>query len=426
MLDSYPMWPCGNISTSYKALPSNWPSSHWAWYDSRSSQASGTTPGRVIYRVCMGCIQCTNPSCNVLIRPQVRQSGKGIAKQLEQKCPLNCGYALSLTKCSAKLYLTTFTQPNANSDLAIMVHKGELKLPETAQPRQTSFKKDWIYVLEHHHHPRPPVHKPSPDQLMKFAERIKAAPDTRPLKLKIGQSLNPEHQLAPVRTISQALNNLDRITYYRRRILSEPDITGKLSRQHTDDFVHQFGQFQWDHPDFVQYTNFTGKVVVIMQTPWMKAQLKELIRDDGSKNLGTLTDTTYNFFKSGFLLTSTIYSSVLQRWIPIQVSFVGREDEDHIFQHFQFLIERLQEVIPPEKLAGAFDEVVDFSSAQHNAFRRAFVNVMMKPKLIMDACMSDQVKAMFENQFDIEAKTHLKGCLQHYRYAYSFDPLNTK
>src|SRR5215469_11291887 len=108
----------------------------------------------------------------------------------------------------------------------------------------------------------------------------------------------------------------------------------------------------------------------------MKLQLREL-REDGSKNLGTITDTTYKFFKAGFLLTSSIYSPTLQRWIPVVLSFVAREDEGHIFEHFRFLIECLQEVIPSCQLSRALDEVVDFSQAQSNAFTSAYVHVMM-------------------------------------------------
>jgi hypothetical protein len=147
----------------------------------------------------------------------------------------------------------------------------------------------------------------------------------------------------------------------------------------------------------------------------MKNQLQELIRDDGSKQLGTLTDTIYKYFKAGFLLTSLIYSLVLKRWILVILSFITREDEDHIFEYFQFLIESLQEVILPMQLTGALDEVVDFSQAQSNAFKQVYIHVMMKPRLIMDPSMSEGVKAMIKNQLDAEAGAHLKGYLEHFQ-----------
>lgn len=272
-----------------------------------------------------------------------------------------------------------------------------------------------IPVLGHHLHAQPPIHKPSPSEFTLFAKKIETAPDILPLKLKVGQSLNPSSTSAPIRNISAAFNNLDRIGYYRNKVLQSSEIVTRTSRQHSDDFLTQFTQFQSDHHDFIQYTNFVRGAVIILQTPWMKRQLLELTREDGSKRLGTLTDTTYKFFKAGFLLTSSIYSSVLNRWIPVVLSFIAREDEDHIFEHFRFLIESLQEIIPPTQLSGALDEVVDFSQAQSNAFKRAYIYVMMKPKLIIDPSMSEGVKSMLKNQLEAEAGAHLKGCLEHFR-----------
>jgi hypothetical protein len=58
-----------------------------------------------------------------------------------------------------------------------------------------------------------------------------------------------------------------------------------MIHNHADDFLIMFSRFQTDHPRFIQYTNFTEKTVIIMQTPWMKSQLHELLRDD-NKILG--------------------------------------------------------------------------------------------------------------------------------------------
>jgi hypothetical protein len=233
-------------------------------------------------------------------------------------------------------------------------------------------------ALGHHTHPQPPVRKPSPVEKELFANRIKAAPDTRPLKLKVGQSLQPGHDLGPVKNISEAFNNLSRIAYYRKTILQDSGIVTKSAREHSDDSFIFFSMFQRDHPNFVQHTNFTGKIVIILQTDWMKAQLRELTRENGDGDLGTLTDTTYSYFKSGFLLSSSLYNHVLRRWVPVLLSFIGREDDDHIKEHFKFLIAKLQEVIPREKLTTALDHVVDFSAAQNKGFRTAYVEYAWK------------------------------------------------
>lgn len=269
--------------------------------------------------------------------------------------------------------------------------------------------------LGHHNHPQPPIKKPFPVDKELFAKRIKAAPDTRPLKLKVGQSLQPGHVLGPVRNISEAFNNLDRITYYRRAILQGSGIVTESTRKHSDDSFIFFSMFQRDHPNFVQHTNFTSKIVIILQTDWMKAQLRELIREDRDGNLGTLTDTTYSYFKSGFLLSSSLYNHILRRWVPVVLSFIGREDDNHIKEHFKFLITKLKEVIPKEKFSQALDQVVDFSAAQNKGFRNAYIELHMEIKLIMEPDMSDSIKASYRNELDAEASSHLKGCAFHYR-----------
>lgn len=246
-------------------------------------------------------------------------------------------------------------------------------------------------------------------------KRVEAAPDTSALKLKVGQSIEPNHPLGAVRNISEAFNNLDRIAYYRRMILKDSNISAKLSKPHSDDFLIFFSTLQRDHPNFVQYTDFREKSVIVLQTPWMRLQLAELLRADNNKNLGTISDTTYSFFKSGFLLSSSIYNHVLRRWIPILLSFIGREDETHMKEHFKFLIKAVKDVIPKEKVGGALDEVVDFSAAQSKAFRSAYVDIGMEEKLGIDSKMSDGVKAAHIAELDSEARTHLKGCVFHYR-----------
>jgi hypothetical protein len=148
----------------------------------------------------------------------------------------------------------------------------------------------------------------------------------------------------------------------------------------------------------------------------MKLQLKELVREDVKSNLGILSDTTYKFFLHGFLMTSSIYSIVLKRWIPVVFSFVGKEDENHMKEHFRFLMESLREVIPAPQFENALDSVVDFSSAEHNAFVQAYVDLMMSPRLILEPDMSEAVRTINKEELAAKAESHLKGCEQHYRY----------
>lgn len=121
------MWPCGDISASFKILPINWPRGGWAWDDSTSYKAKGITPGRVTYRTCKGCILCT--VCKMHIRPHVKAHGKGIPSQLEARCSNpDCKARLELQRCGAKCFWTTFDIPDKEGYLGILQHKGKLDL----------------------------------------------------------------------------------------------------------------------------------------------------------------------------------------------------------------------------------------------------------------------------------------------------------
>lgn len=119
------MWPCGEFTLNFKELDVNWPTSHWAFYTSTSYRIESPLPGRVIYRVCKGNISCSNTSCNITVRPQVKNKGKGIEKQISKSCPHpDCKAKLQWHKCDAKAYWTVFDSPNDEGVLATLKHIG--------------------------------------------------------------------------------------------------------------------------------------------------------------------------------------------------------------------------------------------------------------------------------------------------------------
>jgi hypothetical protein len=119
------MWPCGQFIKNFKELPGDWPKSSWAWYGDSSHSVNRSSPGQAMKRICMGCITCSNPTCNFLCRPQVRQKGKGISRQLEQKCqnPL-CRSLLIWEKCDVIALWTTFKALNGDGYIGIWKHQG--------------------------------------------------------------------------------------------------------------------------------------------------------------------------------------------------------------------------------------------------------------------------------------------------------------
>lgn len=150
--------------------------------------------------------------------------------------------------------------------------------------------------------------------------------------------------------------------------------------------------------------------MIVLQSHWMRSQLGDLIREDADvRTLGILTDSLSGFFNLGYLTSSSVYNHVLQQWFPVLLSFMGSDDEMHMKEHFKFLIKAIQEVVTEEMTGRALDEVIDFTEAQKQAFKSAYVEVQIK-QIWLDLKTPDEEKG----QFDEAAQSHLKGCTFHY------------
>jgi hypothetical protein len=78
------------------------------------------------------------------------------------------------------------------------------------------------------------------------------------------------------------------------------------------------------------------------QTAWMKEMVQEAVSDwedmdprtDGRH--GFITDGNHSFFKGdGVLLTTTVFSRVLQKWVPVLYTWVQSIDAQHHRPHFR-------------------------------------------------------------------------------------------
>lgn len=101
------------------------------------------------------------------------------------------------------------------------------------------------------------------------------------------------------------------------------------------------------------------------QTKWQADQLLELTKDGNVYSGGLLTDVTYKFFANGYLMTTSKYSDVLTRWVPIQFTWLFGLNEEHHEAHFTALMIQLKEAhITSEERELLVRQVVDFSAAQ--------------------------------------------------------------
>jgi hypothetical protein len=133
------------------------------------------------------------------------------------------------------------------------------------------------------------------------------------------------------------------------------------------------------------------------QTQWMADQFLAREEDGGVYQGGLLSDVTYKFFANGYLMTTSMYHSVLHRWIPIQLTWLYGLSESHYVAHFTTLMNQIKaaQLLPSERDI-LVRQVVDFSAAQKNGFILAYMDV-----------------------FDVtdrkEALGKLRGCQEHFR-----------
>ncbi|EHS64725.1 uncharacterized protein PGTG_22421 [Puccinia graminis f. sp. tritici CRL 75-36-700-3] len=112
---------------------------------------------------------------------------------------------------------------------------------------------------------------------------------------------------------------------------------------------------------------------------------------------GLISDVTYRFFDTGYLLTTSMYCQQINRWIPIQLSWIRGLSENYYKIHFATLFRQfMRPEILDEDRKDLARNIVDFSKAQSEGFISAYLEV-------------------FGGTDRVEARNKLKGCKQHYR-----------
>ncbi|OAV94185.1 hypothetical protein PTTG_27052 [Puccinia triticina 1-1 BBBD Race 1] len=130
------------------------------------------------------------------------------------------------------------------------------------------------------------------------------------------------------------------------------------------------------------------------QTQWMAERLLARL-EEGNKlySGGLLSNVTYQFFDNGYLLTTSMYCNQINRWIPVQLSWIRGLTKRYYQTHFAVLFKQF---ITPSILQEERDQllrsVVDFSSAQQNGFIAACIEVFNVSNKAAIIIMADKVK----------------------------------
>ncbi|EGF97064.1 uncharacterized protein MELLADRAFT_88447 [Melampsora larici-populina 98AG31] len=188
----------------------------------------------------------------------------------------------------------------------------------------------------------------------------------------VGRAPAGQKEIVMVSNIHHGFSNLHRLGYYRRKLLEKAGVIPAKSAPGT------------------------GDSFIMDMIHW--AEQEQLLTRDENKEIysgGLLSDATYNFFASGYLLSTSMYHDDLRRWIPIQLTWLNGLTKNHYAAHFTTLMKQIRDADTEERDT-LVRQVVDFSAAQKNGFIMAYMKVFR------------------ENDRSV-ALDKIKGCHEHFR-----------
>jgi hypothetical protein len=105
--------------------------------------------------------------------------------------------------------------------------------------------------------------------------------------------------------------------------------------------------------------------------------LERLIDNDmqtGRAILGITTDVTYKIFNDGYLLSSSVYSMALSRWVPVLFSYIVNINTESHQAHYEALVKMVvSRIDDKEEQLKLLAQIVDYSQAQANGFVNAIL-----------------------------------------------------
>ncbi|EGF97577.1 uncharacterized protein MELLADRAFT_84845 [Melampsora larici-populina 98AG31] len=256
---------------------------HIAFTHTQKSRGSKKGDWKTIWYTCLGVLQCNDDFC-VYAGPPPTAKGKA-AKHIIQYpvCPA--------VECSVDVEKST--------GWAVLRHSGT------------------------HNHPWPASKKADPMAMKELTEELVKNPKAGPLVLKVGQAGAGQTITPPVVNIHPAFSNGGRLGYLRRKVLVEKGLMPeKESKGGGDRLIMDLMHWGRNGLRLISTSLLGEDVHITFQTEWMAEQLVR--RDQNAKiySGGLLSDVTYRFFHNGYLLTTSMYSNVMHRWIPIQLTWI--------------------------------------------------------------------------------------------------------
>lgn len=110
-----------------------------------------------------------------------------------------------------------------------------------------------------------------------------------------------------------------------------------------------------------------------------------------------------------------MYCPLLERWIPILITIILKEDKVHYKEHFKYLFQWIDKYCENEKknCDDFYAQVIDFSMAEKRGFIDAFVEHKLEKANL--SSYSRDLLISHKTILEKEALTFLKGCQEHYQ-----------
>jgi hypothetical protein len=330
---------------------------------------------------CAGNIECSRKECEFSCRPRTKAGQPG--EELGD-C-WSCNSPLIKKGCDVKLRCDTLSY--GNEELLIFNLDGVFKSVFRCQGE--------------HGHKVPNVAKADADAKNVLKAIILNNPTKTPLELAVGNSSDSANLNSAVANINPSFLNTSRVGYLKRTFLQEAGIVPIEGESYLlEKLQGVYGA------DIIQSSSIKAtERHISVAIKYMSSVLKR--KSNAGKDIpGIQTDVTYSFFRNGFLLSSCVYDFRIPRWIPILFTWIEGNTTAHYVPHFEIVLQWISEIpdIGLEDFNLLAAQVMDFSTAQRNAFVTAYRKVSLS-------------KGFFDSVDNAEkhAATLLKGCTEHYR-----------
>jgi hypothetical protein len=315
--DGYPLQPNGDVSFRFTEVRkgSNLESrfSNWVWFHQTDNKKKfiGNVPilymrktcqGRkTFYFICIGILKCRR--CGLMMRPRTKEH-KLKAKLICLKCKKDG--LLDHLPCPATFKMEFLQNGEHYNGRCVVTHNG------------------------FHNHTVPPAKMAPTEAKSRLEAMIKCNPNAKPAKLLHGGVMDTP----TAGDIHSSFQHSDRLRYLRRSILLKYNI-----KTATSDSILDLLDFQAHVGSSIVVSESISFPTchISIQTPQMKKWLIDS-SDEGRTIKGIVSDVTFDFFQVGYLLSSSVYCALLERWVPVLGTWIRTPDEGCMKPHFSVLV----------------------------------------------------------------------------------------